>query len=109
MLRRPADRDHAEYAVLDAIVGGTWRDRYPSLWLFLSCPHYEDLETRQTGTLLIFVEQGRIKACLSDRECQEVAFVTAGNPDELFVRLEEGLKGNDLDWRPARRSDKKFR
>jgi len=101
MLRRPTDSDRDGTIVLDTADPGAWKDKYPSLWLFLTAVTYPEGDRRQTGTVLIFLDAGRLKACLSDRECGEVAFVSHATPDGLLEAVEAGLAGGGLDWRAA--------
>jgi hypothetical protein len=99
-----ADREHEGFIDLDLAVAGSWGQSYPLLWQFLAANQYEDGESRATGTMLIFVEQGKVKLCLADRECNDVAFVTGSSVDELLKKANEGLRTQELDWRPSRRS-----
>lgn len=103
MLRKPGSRAMAEVAELDAASPGAWEKSYPALWSFLTATAFPDGDRRQPGTILLFLDQGRLKACLSDRECSEVAFVTGSTPESLLERVEVGLASCDLDWRPANR------
>lgn len=102
MLRRAGDKDHDVVIDLGAGPGNEFASTYPSLWAFLSASAYDDGESRQTGTMLLFVEQGKVKACLNDRECSDVSFVTGGDVLTLLQRVEEGLRLGDLDWRAVR-------
>lgn len=72
---------------------------YPLLAAHLGDPVYDDGTPRLTSTLLIFAEQGLWKACLSCRDTEEVAFVSASNTRDLFLKLEDGLEADELDWR----------
>ncbi len=83
------------------IGGCAWADEHPFLAAFLSKTTYEDSSPRKTGTLLVFVDQGALKACLSDRDVSEVAFISSGSFEALLDALEQGLREGELEWRKA--------
>lgn len=81
-----------------------WRDlsfssTRPALSEFLGDPTFDDRTPRQTGTLLLFCDGSLLKACLTDREQNLVAFLTSQSFDGLMDALEEGLQTQALDWR----------
>lgn len=78
--------------------------RFPALLEFVSAERWPDGEAREPGTVLVFVEAGALKACVSDRAQQAVAFVTAGESGlgGLLDRLESLLASGGLDWRGSR-------
>jgi len=71
----------------------------PALWEFLTVVQWEDGETRATGTVLFFSEEGRVKCCVNDRDGERSAFVTGGSWEGVIDAIEEGLVANCLDWR----------
>lgn len=78
---------------------GSWQTRYPELWGFLWDLQFDDGSQRTPGSLVIFRDALRIKACLSDKDADLVTFVTADSPDGLLEALERGLSEDILDWR----------
>jgi len=85
-----------------------WEDKvfngqYPNLSAFLSQQEWEDGSTRQTGTMIIFVQDGQLKMCISDRDGQKNAFITAPTLQLLYDLAEMGLDDNALDWRTMKR------
>jgi len=74
-------------------------DSHPNLWEYLTSDAYDCGTPRKTATLLIFLDYGTLKACLSDRETSRTAFVTAGNIESLLANIEKGLSEDNLDWR----------
>lgn len=89
--------------------GGSWdwkKDRllkeFPTLCDYLSIERFDDGAPRETLTLLVFVEDGSLKVCASDREEGLVTFLTAGSLEALFAALEAGLCEGGLDWRRSR-------
>ncbi len=76
---------------------------FPTLIEFLFSTRWEDGTSRLPGTLLIFMDGGRLKACLSDRDQGLVAFVTGGSTSELLSASERLLDDEGADWRPQRK------
>lgn len=73
--------------------------RFPTLLAFLTQIWWDKQTARQTGTLTLFAEDGKLKVCLVDRDVDEVAFVTGQGLPEVLEALEEGLSAGGLDWR----------
>lgn len=71
----------------------------PDLWEFLTRESYPDGAERQTGTLLIFAEDGALKGCLSDRDQLMRCFVTAASWEGLLEALEGALGDGGAEWR----------
>jgi hypothetical protein len=76
--------------------------RWPALLEFLEAELWPDGTSRVAGTLLVFVERGKLKACLSDRDQGLVCFVTAASVVDLVDAAEKTLEGSNGDWRPQR-------
>lgn len=86
------------------VVGGRVIDphfekTYPALFDYFCSDRWDDKTPRLTTTLWLFAEDGRIKACVSDRDTQESAFVTADTLLGLLEAIEEGLAQDGLSWR----------
>jgi len=77
----------------------------PHLAEHLILTKYSDNSPRQTSTLLIFVDQGVLKLCLSDREVGRSCFVTGKTFEEALRKLDEGLKDDTVDWRTKRQQN----
>ena len=54
---------------------------------------------RKPGTIRIFAEEGRWKACLNDNENGRYAFISGESLQGLLESVEKGLAGKGLDWR----------
>lgn len=78
---------------------GSWAQRFPELWGFLWDLEFDDGSKRSPGSLVLFRDALRLKACLSDKDADLVCFVTADSPDALLEALERGLAEDTLDWR----------
>ena len=71
-----------------------------SLTEFLFCPIWpEDGSKRDTGTIMLFADDGKLKAVITDRAQSLVAFFTISEPTLLWDELNEALLGDSLDWR----------
>lgn len=99
MVRKRTQED-GEWIDLSApSTAGTWQSRYPELWGFLWDLAYDDGSQRRPGSLVLFRDALRLKACLSDKDADLVCFVTADTPDAILEALEVGLRDDTLDWR----------
>lgn len=76
---------------------------YPALWEYLTLREWGPNEPRDTASLLIFNDEGILKACVNDRDALRVAFVAAGSLTLLLSSLEAGLVADTLDWRLDRK------
>jgi hypothetical protein len=72
---------------------------FPALVEFLTRDRYEDKAIRERGTLLIFVEGGRLKACFNDKDAGLVGFMSFEGLDTMLDALEQGLQKDKVDWR----------
>lgn len=72
--------------------------RFPTLSEFLTVTAIDGVK-REPSSLILFVEAGYPKVCLSDRHFNRVAFSTAGSFLEALEALEENLEAGLVDWR----------
>lgn len=84
-------------------------DRFPALWEYLTETADEEGKARQTATLLITLDGDRLKAWFNDRDNSRSAWVSGSTLTGVLESLEEGLKGDELDWRftPPKGGDRK--
>lgn len=73
---------------------------YPNLGEFMTRELWEDGTPRRTGTLTVSCQDGAWKGCLTDRETLTKCWGSWDTLQELLDCLEEGLKDDDLPWRP---------
>lgn len=76
-----------------------WKGQYPELTDMLLCSKWDDATYRVTSTLLIFVEDGVLKACLNDRHYQRSAFFTDVTMESLLTKIEVALASGTADFR----------
>jgi len=72
--------------------------RFPAIWEFLSVTEV-DGRKREPSSLILFVEAGWPKVCLSDRDRQMTCFETGGTFLEALEALETNLEAGMVDWR----------
>lgn len=80
---------------------------FPATWEYLSLDTHKDGTSRHTSSLTIFVDEGVLKCCLSDKDVGEVAFWSADTWEELLAGLEEDLSSGQGDWRSSKKAAKK--
>jgi hypothetical protein len=84
-------------------------EKWGAVLEFLFAETYPDGGERKTGTLLLFVDEGRLKVCLSDRDQGLVGFVTGSTVMEVLMAAESSLRQDSVDWRASRDNGRKPR
>lgn len=98
MMKKPTE-EKTPGAAVSKWVDADFEKEWPYLSAFLADTVWDDGTQRETGTLLIFVQEGYLKVCLNDRAANRSAFVTGPTINMLFDACEAGLEGDSLDWR----------
>jgi len=79
------------------------QETYPALADFLCQTHWEEEDgkkvVREVGSIVVFVEDGKLKCCLNDKDGGKVAFRTFDGPDSFFKDLDDAISKDKLDWR----------
>lgn len=75
---------------------------FPALLEFLGSTTWPDGSPRVTGTLILMVEEGRPKMCLSDRDQALVLFATVPSLSLALVSAEDHLRDPGADWRASK-------
>jgi len=81
--------------------------RAPMVLAMLTDDKWDDGSTRETSTLLLFVDADRLKACFKDRALERSVFVTGESLEAILDTLETGLETDALEWRGYGREGKK--
>jgi hypothetical protein len=76
--------------------------RWPAIVEFVSAAQWPDGTARAPGSLVMFVEDGRLKVCLNDKDQGAVCFVTARSLLELLDAVETILCNGKGDWRASK-------
>lgn len=77
---------------------------YPYVMEHLTMTKWEDGQSREPSSFTVFLDEGKLKVCLHDKEMARVAFTAGWALEDALRALEEGLLAGTLDWRPARQS-----
>ena len=80
---------------------GDFHAKFPTLHDFLTLTGWAGKQ-RKSGTILIFAEDNKWKACVNDRDGGFYAFASADAFQPLLEALETGLRKGGLDWRPSK-------
>jgi len=99
VLKKPELKSEEEKVVLTKWMDQEFEKDYPNLFAFLTGDRWDDGTARATGTLLLFTQDGYLKACLNDRALDRSCFVTGPSLTLLFDVAEDGLAEDLLDWR----------
>lgn len=59
-------------------------------------------KARRTGTVLVFAEDGKWKACVTDRDGGFYAFASNSDLQGLLISVDQGLRAGTLDWRASK-------
>lgn len=80
-----------------------WYQRHPVTAEWLCETAWPDGKPRVTTTVLVFAEDGKLKAAVHDRDGHRSAFVSGDTWDGLWGALETALKEDLLGWRPDKK------
>jgi len=83
------------------------RKEAPTLLCYLEEAAWPDGELREPSTLIVFVEEGSFKACLSEKNTLKSLWATSKTFWGLLEALESRLTADTLDWRAQRPKGKK--
>ena len=73
----------------------------PAVFEFLSSDRYPDGSPRERSTMTVFVEDGVVKVCLSDRDQARTLWRSARTLEDVLLALELSLQDASADWRRA--------
>jgi len=81
-----------------------FRRQFPVLWDFLTLDGINGT-ARKLGSLTIFIQDGKVKGWLNDKDQGYFAVVSADTFSGLWEALDKGLERGTLEWR----EDKKWK
>lgn len=81
----------------------SFQQQFPLLWQHLTQDVWEDGSKRQCSSLLIFAQEGVLKAMLRDYEAGQVLWTAGSGFNGLLHAVEGQLESPDADWRVDRR------
>jgi len=76
-----------------------FHERFPNLADVLFSKQHRG-SPREPGKLVMFVDDARVKVCITCPTENVKAFVTIASPQTLCEELEDGLLKGTFDWRP---------
>lgn len=103
LLRKGDKRVSAGAPVLDEATDPLVQG-YPALWAFLTQTRWEDDTARDPGSMLVFLQDGMLKAMLRDKNDGTCLWVAARGFTGLLDVLEACLLDPAADWRVDRKS-----
>lgn len=71
----------------------------PAVLEYLTAASYPDGSPRERSTLSFFVEDGVVKACLSDRDQVRTLWRSGASVEDAVMALESSLVEGTADWR----------
>lgn len=91
------------------LVGGDAASYFPVTWEWLTSEQYDDGSTRETSTLLIFVEDGSVKLCFNDRGGDRKLWASGRDALAALTALEGMLAAGTGEWRAGSGKVRKFK
>lgn len=79
--------------------------RWPVLWSHLTQAAWEDGEVRETSNLLVFAQDGMLKAMVRDKEEGLCLWMAGGSLTELLDGVEAALCDPQAEWRVDRQAE----
>lgn len=101
-LRRPSGAQPGKSFDV-AVDDPAWYNRHPVTAEHICEISWPDGKSRLTMTVLVFYEEGKLKAAVHDRDGHRSAFVSASTWADLWGTLEMALREDVLSWRSDKR------
>lgn len=105
-MKRPTKTAKPEPGTKESIPDPMMAKEYPSLSEHLTDETYDDGQSRERSTLTIFVEDGRIKAALNDRDNKQSMYASSDSLRGVLKLLENALANDKAEFRPWKRGKK---
>ena len=90
----------------------SWEDdmrSFPNLAEFLGRVRYTNGDLRETGSVLIFVDDEQLKVMFKEPNEGRVGFCKMESLEELLGGLERALEGQRIDWRRDKNRKRGYR
>lgn len=71
----------------------------PAVMEYLTAASYPDGSPRERSTISVFVEDGVVKACLSDRDQARTLWRSGPSVEDALMALETAIADGSADWR----------
>jgi len=89
----------AKNAASTAGAGGQFAKDFPAIWEYVSTDKWDGGAPRELASLILFLEDGRWKICLSDRENSRTGWSSGDTFSEALECLEDALVNERVEWR----------
>lgn len=73
----------------------------PAVTEYLSASSYPDGTQRERAVLSCFIEDGRVKVCLNDRDTGRTLWRSGDGIEDCLILLETAIVDGTADWRRA--------
>lgn len=73
----------------------------PAVTEYLSASTYPDGQARERAVLSCFIEDGRVKVCLNDRDTGRTLWRSGDGVEDCLILLETAIVDGTADWRRA--------
>jgi hypothetical protein len=83
-----------------------WSKEAPTVLAYLQEDVWPDGEARQRSSIILFVEDGMLKGCLSDKDSAMTLWASSSSFWGILEALEGRLTEDSPDWRKARKAKK---
>lgn len=81
----------------------SFQERYPALYELLAAGLYEGKE-RKGATVTLFCSDGRLKACIADRETEQALWLTLEPFEDVLAEVELCVSKSDAEWKAKEKS-----
>ena len=76
-----------------------WLKKLPTICEYLSHTTYEDGSPRETSTISVKEQDGKVLVALNDKQESRGLYRSAGSVQEAMALIEKALATNSADWR----------
>lgn len=73
----------------------------PAVAEYLTATNYPDGSPRERSVLSVFIEDGRVKVCLNDRDAARTLWRSADGIEDAVALLDLAIVDGTADWRRA--------
>lgn len=79
-----------------------WAQQHPAIWEYLNELTWPSGKPRDGATLLVMVDDGKVKVCLNDRANQRSTWSSGDTFTGALGALEEAIQTESAEWRKSR-------
>lgn len=98
-MKKPTEKAKGKQPAMGVCPDKRMMDKCPRVVEYLTTCRWDDGTPRERSTITLFVEEGKVKAALNDREMKRSLYVSSDTLEDVLGALEEGLADEGADWR----------